>query len=102
MKMIKLLNMVAEGKIKDGAKMVVIDERGKRYKYVYMLLNGDTFVCNDHRTPNLARRYPHSRNFLNLEVELVDWFWSGIASITRRVKDNENDRRIKYDGWTKN
>lgn len=72
MKMIKLLNLVAEGKIKDGIKMIVIDERGERYKYVYMLLNGGTFICNDYKTPKLAKRYPHSRNFLNLEVELLD------------------------------
>lgn len=72
MKMIDVLNLVAEGKIEDGQEMVVIDERGERYKYKYMLLNGGTFVCSHHKTPRLSKHYPHSMNILNLEVELVD------------------------------
>lgn len=72
MRMIDVLNLVADGKIEDGQKIVVIDERGERYKYIYMLLNGGTFICNHHKTPRLSKQYPHSRNFLNLEVELID------------------------------
>ena len=69
--MIDVLNMVAEGKIEDGQKLVVIDERGKRYKYIYMLLNGGTFVNNSYTSPKLAKSYPNSKNFLNLEAELI-------------------------------
>lgn len=72
MRIIDVLNLVAEGKIEDGQKLVVIDERGERYNYVYMLINGGSFICNHHKRPRLAKHYPHSKNILNLEVELID------------------------------
>ena len=69
--MIDILNLVADDKIEDGQKLIVIDEKGKRYKYTYMLLNGGTFVNNSYTSPKLAKRYPNSKNFLNLEAELI-------------------------------
>lgn len=71
MRMIDILNLVAEDKIEDGQKLVVIDERGERYKYIYMALNGGAFINNGYKSPKLAKQYPLARNFLNLEAELI-------------------------------
>lgn len=71
MRMIDILNLVAEDKIEDGQKLVLIDEHGKRYKYLYMNLNGGTFINNDYTSPKLAKQYPLGKNFLNIEAELI-------------------------------
>lgn len=72
MRMIDVLNLMVEGKIEDGTELVVIDGYGERYKYKCMSLNGGAIINNDYKTPKMAKRYPLARNFLNLEVELID------------------------------
>lgn len=67
MKMIDVLNMMAEGEIKEGTKLIVSDGFQEfEYEYIKRYL---TFVDED--LDELDERFNIEENFLNREVEMI-------------------------------
>lgn len=72
MKMIEVLNMIAEGKIKEGTKLVI---GGNVYSYIdtYTCDSGCSFVNEEGYSDTfLEKEEMITQPFLNLEVELIE------------------------------
>ena len=69
MRMIEVLNMMAEGEIKNGTKLIVIDGRDERNEFIYDDYNNGIFIDDDGVDLNVY--YFLDYEFLNYEVELI-------------------------------
>ena len=70
MKMIDVLNLMAEGKIEDGTKLEIYDPVNTFYTYTF---NGKykSFYSNTEYSMELGNYFKINDNFLNYEVELI-------------------------------
>lgn len=68
MKMIDVLDLMAEGKIEVGAKLKVIDIFEGEYEYEYIK---DIRVFLDEEYDDFGKYFDINTSFLNLEVELI-------------------------------
>lgn len=70
MKMIEVLNLIAEGKIKEGTILEIHDPVNKLYTYTF---NGKykSFYSNTEYSRELGNYFKINDNFLNRKVELI-------------------------------
>ena len=68
--MIDVLDLLAEGEIEYGTKLIVIDEKDERNEFIYDDYNNGMFIGDD--GVNINVYYFLDYEFLNYEVELLE------------------------------
>ena len=71
--MIDVLNMMAEGKIKKGAKLIIVTPKGREYEYEYNvdIINDDCFFVDDYDR-RISYRFDITFDTLQYEVRLIE------------------------------
>ena len=70
MRLIDVLDLLAEGEIEYGTKLIVIDGRDERNEFIYDDYNNGIFIDDDGVGINVY--YFLGYEFLNYEVELLE------------------------------
>lgn len=73
MKMIDVINMMAEGKIKKGTKLIIVTPKGKEYEYEYDIdiRNGNWSFVDDYDR-RISYRFDITVDTLQYEVRLIE------------------------------